>query len=82
LAKRTVKKKRRPPRLRTGARFIMPENLNIEYKNFQILQKFVNERGKIVPRRITGLNAKQQRDLTRAIKYARFLALLPSGGVG
>ena len=39
--------------------------------------KFVTERGKILPRRITGLTAQQQRDLTQAIKRARLLALLP-----
>jgi len=41
------------------------------------LRKFVTERGKILPRRITGLTAKQQRDLTTAIKRARLVALLP-----
>lgn len=49
----------------------------IDYKNVELLQKFITERGKILPRRITGLTAKQQRDLTTAIKRARILALLP-----
>ena len=49
----------------------------IEYKDVDLLRKFVTERGKILPRRITGLTAKQQRDLTTAIKRARLLALLP-----
>lgn len=49
----------------------------IDYKDTDLLRKFVTERGKILPRRITGLTAKQQRDLTRAIKRARLLALLP-----
>jgi small subunit ribosomal protein S18 len=49
----------------------------IDYKDIDLLRKFITERGKILPRRITGLTAKQQRDLTKAIKRARFLALLP-----
>ncbi len=49
----------------------------IDYKDVDLLRKFVTERGKILPRRITGLTAKQQRDLTTAIKRARILALLP-----
>lgn len=49
----------------------------IEYKDVDLLRKFITERGKILPRRITGLTAKQQRDLTLAIKRARIVALLP-----
>ena len=49
----------------------------IEYKDVELLRKFITERGKILPRRITGLTSKQQRDLTTAIKRARVLALLP-----
>ncbi|MBD2462627.1 30S ribosomal protein S18 [Oscillatoria sp. FACHB-1407] len=49
----------------------------IDYKDVDLLRKFITERGKILPRRITGLTAKQQRDLTKAIKQARVLALLP-----
>jgi len=49
----------------------------IDYKDVDLLRKFITERGKILPRRITGLTAQQQRDLTRAIKRARILALLP-----
>lgn len=49
----------------------------IDYKDVDLLRKFITERGKILPRRITGLTAKQQRDLTQAIKRARLLALLP-----
>ena len=41
------------------------------------LKKFITERGKILPRRLTGLTAKQQRDLTNAVKRARIVALLP-----
>ncbi len=49
----------------------------IDYKDVELLRKFITERGKILPRRITGLTAKQQRDMTQAIKRARYLALLP-----
>jgi small subunit ribosomal protein S18 len=49
----------------------------IDYKDVELLRKFITERGKILPRRITGLTAKQQRDLTIAVKRARILALLP-----
>jgi small subunit ribosomal protein S18 len=49
----------------------------IDYKDVDLLRKFITERGKILPRRITGLTAKQQRDLTLAIKRARVIALLP-----
>jgi small subunit ribosomal protein S18 len=49
----------------------------IDYKDVDLLRKFVTERGKILPRRITGLTAQQQRDLTSAIKRARLVALLP-----
>jgi small subunit ribosomal protein S18 len=49
----------------------------IDYKDVDLLRKFVTERGKILPRRITGLTAQQQRHLTLAIKRARIMALLP-----
>ena len=49
----------------------------IDYKDVDLLKKFIIERGKILPRRLTGLTAKQQRDLTNAVKRARIVALLP-----
>mgnify|MGYP001269009575 CR=1 FL=1 len=49
----------------------------IDYKDVKLLQRFVSERGKIVPSRITAVSAPKQRELARAIKRARFLALLP-----
>ncbi len=49
----------------------------IDYKDLRLLQRFVSERGKIVPSRITAVSAKKQRELARAIKRARFLSLLP-----
>ncbi len=49
----------------------------IDYKDVSMLRRFVSERGKIMPSRITAVSGKKQRDLTQAIKRARFLALLP-----
>ena len=49
----------------------------IDYKDIRLLQRYVSERGKIIPSRITSVSAKKQRELTRAIKRARFLGLLP-----
>ncbi|WP_333713294.1 30S ribosomal protein S18 [Yoonia sp.] len=49
----------------------------IDYKDTRTLQRYISERGKIVPARITAVGAKNQRALARAIKRARFLALLP-----
>lgn len=49
----------------------------IDYKDGKLLSRFISERGKIVPSRITAVSAKKQRELATAIKRARFLALLP-----
>ena len=49
----------------------------IDYKDVRLLQRYISERGKIVPSRITAVSAKRQRELARAIKRARHLALLP-----
>ena len=49
----------------------------IDYRDIKLLQRFLSERGKIVPSRITAVSAKKQRELARAIKRARHLALLP-----
>jgi len=49
----------------------------IDYKDVDLLKKFISERGKILPRRVTGTSAKYQRKLTVAIKRARQMALLP-----
>ncbi|NDI36929.1 30S ribosomal protein S18 [Chengkuizengella sediminis] len=50
---------------------------HIDYKDIDTLKKFISERGKILPRRVTGTSAKYQRELTIAIKRARQIALLP-----
>jgi small subunit ribosomal protein S18 len=49
----------------------------IDYKDVKLLLRFISERGKIVPSRITAVSAKKQRELAQAIKRARFLGLLP-----
>ena len=49
----------------------------VDYKNTELLKKFISERGKILPRRVTGTSAKNQRKVTTAIKRARIMALLP-----
>lgn len=50
---------------------------NIDYKDIDLLRKFINEQGKILSRRSTGLSTKQQRKVTKSIKRSRILALLP-----
>jgi len=62
---------------RMRRRFQTPATSNFDYKDPESLRRFLTEGGKILPRRLTGLTAKQQRKLTRAIKRARHLALLP-----
>jgi small subunit ribosomal protein S18 len=49
----------------------------IDYKDVELLSKFLSEQGKILPRRLTGLTTKQQTQITKAIKRARILSLLP-----
>jgi len=49
----------------------------IDYKNVELLKSFISERGRIIPRRISGVCSKHQRQLARAVKRARHLALLP-----
>ncbi len=58
-------------------RFCADKELKIDYKDAATLRQFITERGKILPRRITGTCAKHQRRLTTAIKQARIMALLP-----
>jgi small subunit ribosomal protein S18 len=49
----------------------------IDYKDVKLLQRYVNEQGRIIPKRVTGTSAKYQRELSIAIKRARHMALLP-----
>jgi small subunit ribosomal protein S18 len=57
--------------------FCTDKNANIDYKQVEVLRRFITDDGKIRPRRQTGACAKHQRELARAIKRARHLALLP-----
>ena len=57
--------------------FSGPDAPVIDYKDVRLLSRFLSERGKIVPSRITAVSGKKQRELAKAIKRARFLALLP-----
>ena len=57
--------------------FCADKNLVIDYKDAEKLRKYVSEKGKILPRRVTGLCAKHQREVTVAIKRARHIGLLP-----
>ena len=51
--------------------------LEIDYKDVKLLSRYISEKGKIIPSRITSVSAKKQRELARAIKRARYIALLP-----
>ena len=64
-------------RRRKSCPFSGPNAPTIDYKDVRLLSRFLSERGKIVPSRITAVSAKKQRELAQAIKRARFLALLP-----
>ncbi|MBH73566.1 MAG: 30S ribosomal protein S18 [Pseudomonadota bacterium] len=64
-------------RRRKSCPFSGPNAPKIDYTDIKLLSRFTSERGKIVPSRITGVSAKRQRELTRAIKRARYLGLMP-----
>jgi len=70
-------RKKRPFQRRKVCRFCAEKNLAIDYKEPRTLRYFISERGKIVPRRISGNCARHQREITEAIKRARNIALLP-----
>ena len=69
------------PRFRKMRKKVCPlcanKDLVLDYKNAEQLRKFINDKGKILPRRTTGACAKHQRDITLAIKRARHIAILP-----
>jgi len=69
------------PRFRKMRKKVCPlcadKNLVLDYKNADVMKKFINDKGKILPRRTTGACSKHQRDITLAIKRARAIAILP-----
>ncbi len=69
------------PRMRKQRKKVCPlcadKNLVLDYKNPEQLKKFINDKGKILPRRATGACAKHQRDITLAVKRCRHIAMLP-----
>ncbi|MBW1659847.1 MAG: 30S ribosomal protein S18 [Deltaproteobacteria bacterium] len=71
------RRNRRPYGRRKVCRFCADSNLKIDYKDPKLLNHFITERGKIIPRRISGNCARHQRQITLAIKRARNIALLP-----
>ncbi|MGO0123482.1 30S ribosomal protein S18 [Desulfothermobacter acidiphilus] len=72
-----MKKERRSRRKKRICSFCVEKIEHIDYKDVNRLKKFVSDRGKILPRRVTGNCARHQRMLTVAIKRARIMALLP-----
>ena len=70
-------KKRGGYRKKKVCQFCADKNKTIDYKDVETLKKYVTERGKILPKRVTGTCAVHQREVTKAIKRARIGALLP-----
>lgn len=68
---------RKKRRLMIRRKRTLDPTIVIDYKNPDVLKRFITDRGKIIPRRISGASAKQQREISRAVKRARFLALIP-----
>lgn len=64
-------------RRKKSSHFNVDGSNKIDYKDLDTLREYITETGKIVPSRITGISAKQQRQLSTAIKRARFVALIP-----
>ena len=70
-------KRRGGYRKKKVCQFCADKNKTIDYKDVETLKKYVTERGKILPKRVTGTCAVHQREVTKAIKRARIVALLP-----
>ena len=81
LKKRSGYRKKKFYHRRKVCRFCADSSLVINYKEVRTLRYFITERGKIIPRRISGTCSKHQRSLTRAIKRARTIAFLPYVGM-
>lgn len=80
MVEKKFRKRRKKFFLRKKCYFCTHNISRIDYKDLETLQAHITEQGKILNRKITGNCAKHQRILTRAIKRARYLALLPTGG--
>jgi len=78
-SKKNRKRRHGPPR-RKVCPFCADKSAKMDYKSPAVFKRFVTERGKIVPRRISGMCAKHQRELCRAVKRARHIALIPYSG--
>jgi small subunit ribosomal protein S18 len=78
---RMDKKEFRKPRKKTNP-LLGPGDVVIDYKDTALLRKFISDRGKIRSRRVTGVTVQEQRQIARAIKVAREMALLPYAGSG
>jgi len=75
--KRARKKGRRVFRGKKVSRLTTDKSLDIDYKDARVLRMFLTETGKVIPRRISGNTARQQREIVQAVKRARHLAILP-----
>lgn len=71
-----MRQERNKEELHRGSKYLEYVTV-IDYKDHELLRKFMTERGKIMPRRTTGANAKQQRQIKKAIRRARVMGLLP-----
>ena len=78
MAERKEYDRRKQPRKKPSK--LLEGDVDINYKNVELLQNFITERKKIAPRRMTGNSASQQRIISREIKTARHMALLPYTG--
>ena len=69
------------PRMKKQRKKVCPlcsdKNFVLDYKNFDVMKKFVNDKGKILPRRVTGTCAKHQRRVAEEVKRARHMAIMP-----
>ena len=68
---------RRKRKLSFRKKRLLDTNVEIDYKQPDLLKRFITDRGKIIPRRVSGASAMQQRLITKEVKRARYLALLP-----
>lgn len=69
--------KRRPQRPRYRRKVLDTRNLDLDFKNTEVLERFISKTGKILPRRMTGASARIQRKIAREVKRAREISLLP-----